>query len=58
MNVDDDQGQDHFFRIDLVTRAQSLNEMRRNMSLEVTRIAGRGAIRMRGTVIRIKKNKT
>src|SRR6266540_6323303 len=33
MNVDDDQGQDHFFRIDLVTRAQSLNEMRRNMSL-------------------------
>ena len=28
MNVDDDQGQDHFFRIDLVNLAQSLNKMR------------------------------
>src|SRR6266545_4428397 len=33
MNVDDNQGQDHFFRIDLVTRAQSLNEMRRRIDM-------------------------
>jgi hypothetical protein len=33
MNVDDDQGQDHFLRIDLVNRAQSLNEMRRRIDM-------------------------
>ena len=33
MNIDDDQEQDHFFRINLVNRVESLNQMRRRIDM-------------------------